>query len=109
MDADGDFVIVWASEGQDPNDSSWGIYGQRFNSMGAKVGGEFRVNTNTANDQVSPAVAMDSQGDFIVVWATQGQSYSYFNTVKGQIYDYDGQQGSAANSPSTPRIFPAPA
>ena len=58
--------------------------------MGAKVGGEFHVNTNTANDQVSPAVAMDSFGDFVVVWASQAQSYSYFNTLKGQIYDLDG-------------------
>ena len=91
MDADGDYVIVWASQGQDP-DGSWGIYGQRFNSLGSTVGGEFRVNTNTANDQVSPDVAMDSQGDFIVVWATQGQSYSYFNTVKGQIYGYNGSK-----------------
>ena len=91
MDADGDYVIVWASQGQDP-DGSWGIYGQRFNSMGSTVGDEFRVNTNTANDQVSPDVAMDSQGDFIVVWATQGQSYSYFNTIKGQIYGYNGSK-----------------
>ena len=90
MDADGDFVIVWASEGQDAADNSWGIYGQRFDAVGDKVGGEFHVNTKTANDQVSPAVAMDSKGDFVVVWATQGQSYSYFNGIEGQVYDAGG-------------------
>ena len=37
MDADGDFVVAWASKGQDP-DGSWGIYAQRFNSMGSAPG-----------------------------------------------------------------------
>ena len=35
---------------------------------------------------------MDSAGDFVVVWATQGQPYSYFNTVKEQMYSYDGHK-----------------
>ena len=91
MDADGDFVVVWASQGQDP-DGSWGIYGQRFNSMGVKVGGEFRVNTNYTSDQVSPAVAMNSFGQFIVVWATKGQSFSYFNDIDGQMFGPSGER-----------------
>ena len=90
MDASGDFVVVWASQGQDP-DGSWGIYGQRFNSVGQKVGGEFRVNSNYTNDQVAPAVAMDDFGNFVVVWATDGQSYSYFNDIHAQRFDADGQ------------------
>ena len=91
MDAAGDFVVVWASQGEDP-DGSWGIYAQRFNSVGQKVGGEFRVNTNVVNDQVAPAVAMNSFGDFVIVWATKGQSFSYFNDIHGQIYDSDGNK-----------------
>ncbi len=50
MDADGDFVVVWCSAGQDPDGSS-GIYGQRFNSVGLKVGSEFHINSTTANAQ----------------------------------------------------------
>jgi hypothetical protein len=91
MDADGDFVVVWASQGQD-QDGSWGIYGQRFDSMGRKLGGEFRVNSDTVNDQVAPAIAMDSAGNFVVVWASKGQAYSYFNNIKGQIFDADGNR-----------------
>jgi predicted nucleic acid-binding Zn-ribbon protein len=91
MDADGDFVVVWASDSQDP-DGSWGIYGQRFNSIGQKIDGEFRVNTNTANDQVSPAVAMNSSGAFVVVWATKGEAFGYFNDIHGQIFNRDGQR-----------------
>ena len=91
MDADGDFVVAWASKGQDPDGSS-GIYAQRFNSMGAPVGGEFHVNTNTVNDQTKPSVAMDSFGNFTIVWVTKGQTFSYFNDVKGQVFDSDGNR-----------------
>ncbi len=91
MDADGDFVVVWESQGQDA-DGSWGIYGQRFNALGEKVGGEFQVNTFYTNDQVSPSVAMDSFGNFVVVWATKGQSFSYFNEVHGQAFDHEGNK-----------------
>ena len=35
---------------------------------------------------------MDSFGNFVVVWATSGQSFSYFNDIHGQIYDSDGKR-----------------
>jgi len=68
MTDDGRFVIVWASDGQDGSD--WGIYGQRFNANGTKAGGEFRVNTFTDDKQVTPRVAMDAAGNFVVAWAS---------------------------------------
>ena len=40
MDAAGDFVIVWSSNPQ--NGSGWNVLGQRFDSSGKAVGGEFR-------------------------------------------------------------------
>ncbi|MEN6459328.1 MAG: hypothetical protein ABFC63_10400 [Thermoguttaceae bacterium] len=92
MDGDGDFVIVWASEGQDSADSSWGIYAQRFNATGAKVGSEIHVNTNVVNNQTSPSVAVDTFGDFVVVWTTSGQSYSYYNDIKGQVFSREGNR-----------------
>src|SRR4051812_23736187 len=44
-DANGNSVIVWSS--QSPNGTSWewNVAGQRFDVNGAKIGGEFRVNT----------------------------------------------------------------
>ncbi|MBN1394651.1 MAG: trypsin-like serine protease, partial [Pirellulales bacterium] len=91
MDADGDFVVVWSSEAQDL-DGSWGIYGQRFDSMGRAIGGEFQINSNVANQQVAPSIAMDSQGNFVVVWASQGQDFSYFNDVRAQVFNSDGER-----------------
>ncbi len=74
MDALGNYVVVWASQNQDG--SGWGVYAQRYSAAGAKVGGEFRVNTTTAGDQTNPSVAMDSAGDFVVTWQSQNQDGS---------------------------------
>ncbi len=52
MDADGDFVITWQSYLQDG--SHYGVYAQRYAASGTPLGGEFRVNTTTANSQNSP-------------------------------------------------------
>jgi hypothetical protein len=48
-DADGDFVITWKSDAQDG--SAAGVFAQRFNSVGAAQGGEFRVNSFTTGIQ----------------------------------------------------------
>jgi hypothetical protein len=68
------FVVVWASNLQDG--SGYGIYGQRYNSNGAKFGVEFRVNTMTAGSQTTPAVTALSDGGFVVVWVSAGQDRS---------------------------------
>ena len=64
MDADGDFVVTWSSNGQDG--SGWGVYAQRYNAAGQALGNEFRVNTITSNSQQFSTVAMDADGDFVV-------------------------------------------
>jgi hypothetical protein len=40
------------------------------------VGTEFQANNYTTGDQVNPSVAMDSDGDFVVVWESSGQDGS---------------------------------
>ena len=44
---DGGFVAVWSS----PDTVSDGIYGQKFNSSGQKVGDEFLVNATSEHNQ----------------------------------------------------------
>jgi hypothetical protein len=72
--SDGDFVVVWESGGQDG--SSAGIFGQRYDSAGSAQGSEFQVNTYTTSFQVRPAVAAESDGDFVVVWNSDTQDGS---------------------------------
>jgi len=66
MDSDGDCVVVWQSSGQDGNDL--GVYGQEYTANGAPRGGEFRANSFTSGPQGTPRVAMDANGNFVVVW-----------------------------------------
>jgi len=61
----GNFVVVWASAGQDG--SSVGVFGQRYAATGAPLGPEFQVNTYATSAQRFPAVAF-ANGNFVVVW-----------------------------------------
>jgi hypothetical protein len=76
MDAGGDFVVAWQSEGQDGDAS--GIFAQRFDAAGVAQGPELQVNTVTTSAQMFPAVAMDADGDFVVAWASYGQDGNFF-------------------------------
>ncbi len=73
----GDFLVAWSSTNQDG--SLAGVFAQRYDSNGVAIGGEFQVNTTTVGSQTHPDVAMDADGNFIVVWGTGdiiGQRYS---------------------------------
>jgi hypothetical protein len=65
-DRDGDFVVAWQSQNQDGDAA--GIFGQRFDAAGNKLGPEFQANTYTEGNQAFPAVATDAKGNFVVVW-----------------------------------------
>lgn len=84
-DADGDFVVVWSGAG---TGDTAGVFGQRFDADGNAIGGEFRVNTTTTGTQTNPAVAMTSDGAFVVVWNGNGPGDS--GGIFGQRYDASG-------------------
>ncbi len=72
MDSNSDFVVVWSSYLQDGNSN--GIFGKRFDANCSRLGSEFPINTTTIGNQKAPAVAMDSAGNFVVVWHGPGVS-----------------------------------
>jgi len=71
MQSNGDFTVVW-NENYQEGAGNYGIYGQRYTSGGAADGGEFRINTTTTGDQVSPAVGVDQNGRIVVAWSGEG-------------------------------------
>ena len=75
LDQDGDFAMVWVSYSQEEGDyfPVSGIYGQQFYNSGLSRGNEFHINTYTTFYQSAPQVAMDQEGDFVVVWQSAGQ------------------------------------
>lgn len=84
---DGKKVVTWVSS----DGNGTGIFGQRYDSNGAKVGNEFRVNTNIASNEFNEygckTVAMSDDGSFMVVWT---QSDNDNLEVWGQRYDLNG-------------------
>ncbi len=89
MDADGGFVVVWLSRDQDGERG--GIYAQRFKPNGSPDGAEFLVNTTTTSDQSYPGVAMDADGDFVVVWdSQQGVDSGVFTDIYARRYSRSG-------------------
>ncbi len=91
--AGGDFVVVWYSDGSGGTDSSFhSIQGQRYASDGSTVGGQFQINTYTTDGQFNPSVAQGADGDFVVVWDSDGSggTDSSFYSIQGQRYASDG-------------------
>ena len=87
MDADGDFVVAWQSNGQDG--SSNGVYAQRYRNDGLALDGEFRVNSYTTSAQLNASVAMDADGDFVISWDSFAQDGSFYG-VYAQRFQADG-------------------
>ena len=98
MDADGDFVIAWQSSLQDGSD--FGVYAQRYNADGTTAGFEFKVNTHTTSKQISPVIAMDADGDFVIAWESESQDGSD-DGVYAQRYNADGTIAGAEFSVNT--------
>jgi len=84
----GSFVVVWTSYFQDG--SYGGIFGQRVDVQGQRLGTEFRVNTATPGYQRSPAVAAASSGSFLVVWEDDPSAIHCPGRIAGRLYDSTG-------------------
>ena len=85
--ADGGFAVFWHSFNQDG--SGVGVYGQRFDATGLKVGVEFRVNSTTALTQEAPTATLLDDGGFVVLFESEPVTGQGFE-VRGQRFDADG-------------------
>jgi hypothetical protein len=88
--SDGGFIVVWADARADQR-----IRAQRFDRLGAKVGADFRVDTNAGLHR-RPIAAGLANGGFVVGW--QARRISQPQQVRFQIFDANaapvgGEQG----------------
>lgn len=74
IDADGNTVVVWSMADASAADTTGqGVYYRRFDKNGIALNAaDVLVNTSTTGDQQNPVVAMDENGNFIVVWEGAG-------------------------------------
>ena len=93
-----EFVVVWESYGSDggaPGTTS--IRARLFASDGTPQGGELQVNTYTLGSAINgwfPAVAINPNGDFLVVWGSVGSPADDTDpddySVQGRLFASDG-------------------
>lgn len=75
-DEQGHFVVVWQgglftrSDDRTPggDGNGPGVFAQRFDGTGKRLGSSFRLSRRAAGDQLTPNVAMASDGSFVAVW-----------------------------------------
>jgi hypothetical protein len=92
-DGVGNFVVAWTSFGSSgPDTDGFSVQAQRYDNAGAPLGDQFQVNTYTTNFQVSPVVAVDGAGNFVVVWKSYGSAApdTSNNSIQGQRFDSTG-------------------
>jgi hypothetical protein len=88
----GDFVVVWesGSSAYQQDGSHTGVYAQRYDAEGERIGGEFRMNTVTADEQQDVSVSATADGGFVVAWESwlqDGDGYGIF----ARSFDADGE------------------
>jgi Ca2+-binding RTX toxin-like protein len=103
----GNYMTVWVSDTGDGSGTA--IMGQRYNSAGTKVGGEFLVNTTTAGNQDLPdVIAVAGAPDmFYVVWQSEEAGGS---VIRARRFLADGTAApldptAPAGSPTTDAII----
>jgi len=93
-------VITWTDDRND----DWDIYAQRYLSDGTALGNNFKVNDDPGDeDQGSPSVSIDTEGNFVIVWADErngnedvyGQRYSNDGTALGDNFKINDDPGDA--------------
>lgn len=83
-DAFGNYVVVWESHGFFGEEN---LTGRRYAADGTPLGDEFAIRDSSGAGR-NPAVAMDADGDFIVVWhdfITDGIA-----EVRGSLFNREG-------------------
>lgn len=86
----GEFIVAWTSQDYEHTDTNYfSVKSRRFTSAGAPRSSEFQVNTGTLGSQQGPALAFDTNGNFIVTWTSDTSlgSDSSGRSVQAQLFD----------------------
>ncbi len=104
MDGNGDWVVTWSStkESTPLNNRSWDVYARRYDATGAvkAINGLLDpslVNASYTEDvQSNSNVAMDADGDFVIVWQSLEQDGSGYG-IYAQRYSPSGDPLGGTN------------
>ena len=99
MDPYGNFIVAWASQGQDASYFN-NVTMQRFNNVGQVVSNAVTVDNQTQNIDFAPDIALGADGNSVVTWSdTSDPAYltdqNYTSTV--YIRAFNAQSGPMWN------------
>ena len=102
MKSDGGFVVVWDGNGdQSGQVDNDGIFMQQYDFQGNSQGGETLVNSNNKVES-DAEIAMNADGDFVVVWSTKDSGTGSEFEIYLQRFDSSGTaQGSEIRANTT--------
>ena len=83
------FIVAWMSYGQDGD--LGGLYAQRYDAKGERVGPELQVHTTTAGHQGFPQVAAHASGNFVIAWESAAPDGSG-RGIYAQLFDRQGNR-----------------
>ncbi len=90
VDGSGSFVVTWDSFKDLDLDTTEDIYARLYNKDGTALTDEFMVNEYTGDEQLAPAVARLSSGNFAITWSTFAQPTGVGYDVMLRCYDPSG-------------------
>ncbi len=96
LDSTGQAIVTWSSYLQDG--AAGGVYAQRLDASGNKLGPEFNVNTHTTGIQSDSRVAVAPDDSFGIVWMSAGQDEPAPGNafgIFGQLFDSTGKRAGA--------------
>ena len=85
---DGDFLVVWTGNGVGAGEND--VYGRRLAVGGGSSSAIQRLNEFTAGVHETARVARDSDGQFLVVWDSDGAPGEEGQGIRGRYLDADG-------------------
>ena len=89
MDEAGCFIVTWDG---DPNLAALDdIHARMFDPNGEALCEQFMVNTTIEEAQQNPQVAMNGQGEFVIVWDSRIDPNVNERDIFGQRYDSSGE------------------
>ncbi len=88
MDSEGDYIVAWSSYNTNTY-TDYNVYARRFSDVDDPVASEFNVNMSTATSQKNPAVAMDSNGDFVIAWEDYSTGFDKTD-IQAQSFSSNG-------------------
>ena len=96
VDLEGNSVLAWQSADAAGSDTDpWAVHVRRFDPSGRPLDTtEFQANTVTTSWQRAPAVAMDLEGNFVVVWESRYSAGddSLGMSIQGRRFRGDGRE-----------------